>query len=109
MSGRLSVVWNVVSSLPYIAGGLASGYISDKVGPEYTFLLFAGIMFCIGPMAFWKPRSVFSHAYDKPQARGTNLMGDIKRLVKHRAIYPAVLIMFLWCLRPGQILRCNST
>ncbi len=29
-------------------------------------------------------------------------MEDVKRLVRHRAIYPAVLIMFLWCFAPGS-------
>ena len=51
--------------------------------------------------AFWKPRSVFNHTYDKPEARGTNFVGEVKRLVKHTAIYPAVLINFLWNFAPG--------
>jgi MFS family permease len=102
MSGRLTVLWQVVSTVPYVAGGLAAGYISGKLGPKHTFLLFAGFVFCVGLLGFWKPRSVFSQAYDKPQAKGTNLVGDVKRLVRHRAIYPAVLIMFLWCFAPGS-------
>ena len=56
----------------------------------------------IGLLGFWKPRTVFSHAYDKPQAKGTSLAGDVKRLGKHRAIYPAILIMFLWSFAPGS-------
>jgi len=102
MSGRLSVLWQVVSSVPYVAGGFVAAYISENLEPKYTFLLFAVFVFCTGLLGFWKPRSVFSHAYDKPQAKGTNLMGDVKRLVRHRAIYPAVLIMFLWCFAPGS-------
>ena len=50
---------------------------------------------------FWKPRAVFNHTYDKPQARGSNFVGDVKRLVKHRAVYPAMLIIFLWNFAPG--------
>jgi hypothetical protein len=102
MSGRLSVLWNIVSSIPYIAAAFASGYISNHLNPKSTFLLAAGFTACIGLLGFWKPRSVFSHAYDKPQARGTNLAGDIKRLVRHRAIYPAILINFLWNFAPGS-------
>ena len=45
---------------------------------------------------------MFSHAYDKPQARATSVIADIKRLGKHRAIYPAVLICFLWNFAPGS-------
>jgi predicted MFS family arabinose efflux permease len=103
MSGRLSVLWNIVMSVPYIAGAFASGYISDHLDPKSTFILVAGLVGCIGLLGFWKPRSVFSHTYDKPQARGTNLVGDLKRLVKHRAIYPAVLICFLWNFAPGAV------
>jgi MFS family permease len=101
MSGRLSVLWNIVMSVPYVAGAFASAYISDNLHPKSTFLLVAGFVCCIGLLGFWKPRSVFSRAYDKPQAKGTNLAGDVKRLVKHRAIYPAVLICFLWNFAPG--------
>jgi MFS family permease len=102
MSGRLSVLWNVVSSVPYVAAALASGYISDHLDPKSAFLLAAGFAACIGLLGFWKPRSVFSHAYEKPQAKGTTLAGDVKRLAKHRAIYPAILIMFLWSFAPGS-------
>ena len=34
MSGRLSVLWNVVSSVPVIAGAFASGYISEHLAAE---------------------------------------------------------------------------
>lgn len=101
MSGRLSVIWNVVSSIPVLAGAFASGYISDHLAPQEAFLFTAAITLCIGLLAFWKPRSVFSHAYDKPEARSTNFAGNVRRLVKHRAIYPAVLICFLWNFAPG--------
>ena len=102
MSGRLSVLWNIVSSVPYIVGGFASGYISDHLNSQFTFLLVAGSISCIGLLGFWRPHSVFSHAYDQPLAKGTNLVGDVKRLVRHRAIYPAVLICFLWNFSPGS-------
>ena len=106
MSGRLSVLWNIVSSVPYVAGGLASGYISDHLDPKYTFLLVAGFVFCIGLLGFWKPRSVFSHAYDQPQAKGSESRGGRQAVWgKHWAVYPAVLIMFLWRFAPGRTLR----
>jgi MFS family permease len=103
MSGRLSVLWNVVSSIPVLAGAFASGYISDHLNPKSTFFLVAAFACCIGLLGFWKPRSVFSDTYDKPQAVGANLVADIRRLVKHRAVYPAVLICFLWNFAPGSV------
>jgi len=101
MSGRLSVLWNVVSSVPLVVGAVASGYISNHLHPQSTFLLVAALTACIGLLGIWKPRSVFGETYNKPQARGTTFVEDIKRLVKHRAVYPSVLICFLWNFGPG--------
>lgn len=101
MSGRLAVLWQVVASVPIIASALASGYISAHLNPKSTFILVAAFTACIGVLGLWKPRSVFSHTYENPQARGSNFVGDVKRLVRHPAIYPAVLICFLWNFAPG--------
>jgi Major Facilitator Superfamily len=102
MSGRLTVLWQIVASVPVFIGAFASGYISDYLTPNATFVLVAGFVGCIGLLGFWKPRSVFSHAYDKPQASGANFVTIVRRLLTHRAVYPAVLINFLWNFAPGS-------
>jgi MFS family permease len=102
MSGRLSVLWNIVSSLPYIAGAFLSGYLTEHLSPSQIFVLMAVLALLIMLPGLWKPRAVFGHLYDHPQARGAGLLGDIKRLLKHRAVYPAVLIMFLFQFAPGS-------
>jgi len=102
MSGRLSVLWNIVGSIPYIVGAFASGYLVEHLAPKQTFILMAVFAMLFASLGLWKPRAVFSHAYERPQARGTDLLGDIKRLVKHRAIYPAILILFLFQFSPGS-------
>ena len=102
MSGRLSVVWQAVSTILYGVGAFASGWVSEHLRPAETLFLVAALTVCIALLGLWKPRSVFSHTYEKPQARGTNFFGDLKRLVKHRAIYPAILICFLWNFAPGN-------
>jgi hypothetical protein len=56
----------------------------------------------IALLGLWKPKSVFNHTYDQPLAKGTDLLGDIKRLLNHRAVYPAVLIMFFFQFAPGS-------
>jgi Na+/melibiose symporter-like transporter len=102
MSGRLSALWNIVSYIPYIAGAAASGYISEHLPPKDTFFLVAAVTFFIALLGLWKPRSVFSHTYEKPQAARADFVGNVRRLVKHRAVYPAVLISFLWNFAPGS-------
>jgi hypothetical protein len=102
MSGRLSVLWNIVSSIPYVAGAFAAGYVAEHLAPSETFVLMAVLSLLIVLNGLWTPRAVFDGAYEQPVARGTDLIGDIKRLVRHRAVYPAVLILFLFQFSPGS-------
>jgi hypothetical protein len=101
ISGRLSTLQNVLAVLPAVVASFASGFISERLSPSQTFSLAAALTLSIGMFGYWKPYSVFSHTYEKAQARGADLVGDVKRLVKHRAIYPAVVINFLWNFIPG--------
>jgi hypothetical protein len=100
MSGRLSALWNAMSSAPYVVGAFAAGYLSG-LPPAYTFTLVALLSAAIALFGFWKPRAVFGHAYDLPAARGAGLIGDLMRLVRHRAAYPAVLLVCLCQFEPG--------
>jgi predicted MFS family arabinose efflux permease len=101
MSGRLSALWNAVSSAPYALGAFASGYLAERLLPVHTFMLVAAISSLIAVFGLWKPRAVFRHAYDQPLARGAGFVGDLKRLVRHRAAYPAVLLVCLCQFSPG--------
>jgi MFS family permease len=102
MSGRLAVLWQVVATVPIVAGAIAGGEIAQHLRPRTTFLLIAGITALIGLLGLWKPRAVFESAYDRPEAKGADLIGDLKRLARHRAVYPAVLILFLFQFSPGS-------
>ncbi|HEV7157721.1 MAG TPA: MFS transporter [Caulobacteraceae bacterium] len=101
MAGRLSALWNIVSSLPAIAGAAAAGYLADHLNPTQIFIGVAILTGAIGLMGLWKPKAVFHHAYEAPQARTTNLWGDVRRLIKHRAAWPAVLMIFMFQFAPG--------
>jgi len=101
MSGRLSALLNVVSAVPVVAGAFASGYVSDHLSPRGAFFLAAAFTLSIAVLGLWRPVAVFGGAYEQPQARGADFVGNVRRLVKHRAVYPAVLICFLWNFAPG--------
>ncbi len=102
MSGRLTAVWQVVASVPAVIGALAGGWVAGHLKPGQTFMIVAVLSLALAAMAFWKPRAVFRGTYDQPLARGSTLWGDVKRLVRHRAVYPAVLIMFMFQFAPGS-------
>jgi predicted MFS family arabinose efflux permease len=101
MSGRLSTLSSTFYQLALILAAFASGVISEKLSVSQTFFLMAALAASIGIFGLWKPRAVLGHAYDLPQARGSDFQGDVRRLLKHRAVYPAVLISFLWWFNPG--------
>jgi predicted MFS family arabinose efflux permease len=101
MSGRLSTLSSTFYQIALILAAFASGIISENLSPRQTFFLMAGLASLIGLFGLWKPRAVLGHAYDRPQAKGSDFRGDIERLVRHRAVYPAVLINFLWWFNPG--------
>jgi hypothetical protein len=102
MSGRLTVLWQLVSSVPYVAGGFASGWMTEHMSPGRTFLFIGVVTLLIGAYGLVRPRAVFAHAYDRLEAKGADLWGDLKRLAHHRAVYPAVLIMFMFQFSPGS-------
>ena len=101
MSGRLVTVWQIVSSLPAVAAAFASGWAASHLDPKPTFLLLAGFALVVGLLGFWKPGAVYAHAYEEPAARHGSLVDDLKRLLRHKAIYPAILINFMWNFAPG--------
>jgi MFS family permease len=102
MSGRLSVLWNILSFLPLAAGSFAAGYLTEHVAPRSTFLIMASLSLLIAVYGFLRPAAVFSHAYEQPLALTSDLVGDVRRLLRHRAIYPAILIMLMFQFSPGS-------
>ena len=104
MSGRLSVLWNIVSShsLYRRRVRLGLGRRTSAAAPDLhadggASALLIGALRASGSRA-----RCSSHAYDGPGARRRISVGDIKRLVRHRAVYPAVLIMFMFQFSPGS-------
>jgi hypothetical protein len=63
--------------------------------------MLAGLALIVGLLGLWKPKAVYAQVYEKPEARRGSPMGDLKRLLGHKAIYPAILIYLLWNFAPG--------
>jgi MFS family permease len=101
MSGRLSTLWNTASYLPNALAIFAAGFVAEHMSVRETFLAAAGLTLLVAGFGIWKPPAVFSHTYDQPLARTSDLWSDLKRLAGDSAIYPAVLINFLWYFTPG--------
>jgi hypothetical protein len=109
MSGQISTAWNVFLSLPLIAAFLLGGVLSDMLegrnadqAARVLFLVGAGAMALVALYGVWKPRRVFDHLHDEHAVRA-HPISDLKRLLTHWPIYPALLIWFLFTFSPGSV------
>jgi Na+/melibiose symporter-like transporter len=108
MTGQVSAVWNVFLSIPTVGalliGGTLSGMLEDRNPDQAVRILFlvgAAIMAAIALYALWKPRAVFDNIRVENLAAG-HPTKDLRRLVRHWPIYPAMLIWLLWNFAPGS-------
>jgi MFS family permease len=108
MTGQVSAVWNVFLSIPTVGalliGGKLSGLLEEKDPDQALRILFlvgAAIMTVIALYALWKPAEVFDNVRVE-NGTGRHPIGDLKRLLRHRPIYPALLIWLLWNFAPGS-------
>jgi Na+/melibiose symporter-like transporter len=101
MSGRLSALWQVIAMLGTFVAAFAGGHVTGYLSHTGIFLILAALTAMIGLVGLWKPRAVFEHAYEKPQARAQGFLADVRRLLTHRAVYPPVIIVLLFQFSPG--------
>ena len=108
MSGQVSAAWNIFGSLPGIAALFVGGSLSDLMeardaagAAHLLFLVGAVIMALVALYGLWKPASVFDNLQvERPP--DAHPVDDIKRLLRHWPIYPALLIWLLWNFAPGS-------
>jgi hypothetical protein len=108
MTGQISAVWNVFLSVPTVGALLMGGMLSGMLEAEspdkairILFLVGAAVMAAIALYALWKPKDVFDNVGVEDSTDGHPLK-DMKRLLGHWPIYPALLIWLLWNFAPGS-------
>jgi Major Facilitator Superfamily len=108
MTGQISAVWNIFLSIPTVGalliGGKLSGELEDRDPDQAVRILFlvgATIMAAVALYALWKPKAVFDNVRTENET-GYHPMQNLKRLIRHWPIYPAMLIWLLWNFAPGS-------
>jgi len=108
ISGQLSAVWNVFTSIPNTAalllGGSLSAMLESENAEQAARILFLGgaaIMALVAAYAALRPQSVFDNLR-KERMGAVEPAKDIRRLLRHWPIYPALLIWSLWSFAPGS-------
>jgi Na+/melibiose symporter-like transporter len=69
-------------------------------GARLLFSVGAGLMAMIALYGVLKPRSVFANVH-RERLTGAHPLDDLKRLFRHKPVYPALLIWLLWQFVPG--------
>jgi len=107
MSGQISAVWNIFGSIPTVAALLIGGALSNVLENENAdraarilFLVGAAFMIAVAAYALWRPSTVYDNVRSERDV-AADPIADIKRLLRHRPIYPALLIWLLWNFAPG--------
>jgi hypothetical protein len=108
MSGEISAVWGIFASIPTVAALVVGGSLSDLLesrnadqAARILFLAGAAIMAAVAAYGVWRPSSVFDNVRAE-RGGATRTFEDLKRLVRHWPVYPALLIWFLWNFAPGS-------
>jgi len=107
MSGQISSLWNFAGMstifLALMFGGVLSDWLETldaRLAIRTLYLLVASVMAAIAAIGLWKPRAVFVHLHRETQTH-RDLVADLKRLLRHWPIYPALGIWLLWNFSPG--------
>jgi MFS family permease len=112
VSGQMSSVISIGSAVPdllsFIAGGMLSQTLEGEgaaAAARILFLCAAGLMLAIAVMGLLGPKWVFEEA--RHEVSQITILQDLKRIVRHWPIYPAMLIQMLWQFSPatGTVLQ----
>src|SRR5271156_2894828 len=99
MTGRLSVVFSFGYFTPAVISALAGGWLVAHASVSGTFLIAGGVTIVIALQAFWRLKAADDFESDVgPREKG---FAAIKRLIRHRPLWPAAAIYFLWNFSPG--------
>ena len=106
-TGQASALVSTAGTAPLVAAVLLGGLLSDELerhpageSARILFLAAAAMLAATSLYGLLKPASVFAHVR-RERMVGDHPLNDLRRLVRHGPIYPALLIWLLWQFVPG--------
>jgi len=100
MSGRLSSVWQAAAGVPALIVSVLAGRVAKYCTSQQAFLMAGGIGLAVTLFCLWRPKAVFDAAETAPIVKG-RFIDDVVRLLRTPALYPVVILLFLWNFTPG--------
>lgn len=108
MTGQISASWNISTALPAVVVFALGGYLSQSLrlgsvdtAVRHLFFIGAGLSLALAAFALLRPKRVTANLGPKRGSQSSPF-ADFKRLLRHRPIYPALLIWLLWNFSPGS-------
>ncbi|MDE2363757.1 MAG: MFS transporter [Hyphomicrobiales bacterium] len=108
MSGQASAASNIFAAIPAVAALLIGGAFSELLethaadgAARLLFLAGAAISALVSAYGLLRPAAVFEKLEAEHPERAQPI-ADLAILLKHRPIYPALLIWLLWNFAPGS-------
>ena len=95
-TGRLSAVYWIGYNVPVALAAWAGGWLTSHATPHRTFLLLAGLSAVIALLSLWRPRPVYDGLPERSRGAEGGGRHALARLVRHRSLWPAVLINGMW-------------
>jgi Major Facilitator Superfamily len=107
VTGQASALVSTLETAPVVGAILLGGFLSDILerhaaaeSARILFLTCAAMLAATSLYGLLKPASIFTHVH-RERMTGEHPLAELKRLVRHRPIYPALLIWLLWQFVPG--------
>ena len=98
MTGRLSALSEFSEGIAGVLAALAGGWMVSHVSMRTIFVIAAVVTAMILMQGFWRPRAVFVAPAKRMPREGLVSLGV---LLRHPALWPSALIIFLWSFSPG--------
>src|ERR1700678_1851779 len=99
VTGRLSVVFSFGYFTPAVISALAGGWLVAHASVRGTFLIAGGVTLVIVMQAFWRLEA--ADEFENSSTPRETGFTAIRRLIRHRPLWPAAAIYFLWNFSPG--------
>ncbi|HLV80076.1 MAG TPA: MFS transporter, partial [Chthonomonadaceae bacterium] len=101
MTGRLVALGGIIGVVPGILSSLAGGWLTHHVPTSLVFRLCAGLYYLVTFFALWRPAAVFEGQSERRPSTKEGNFAAVKRMLRHRPFWPALVIILLWVFAPG--------
>jgi hypothetical protein len=107
LAGQMSALLSVAVVTPQILAALAGGALSDfletrgaATAARILFGIAAMLLLGVALLGALRPRALFDH--DRFERPTTHFFQDVGRLLRHRPVYPVLIMQALWQFGPAN-------